>query len=170
MLFFLRGERGGSANMFFFLPSHCAFGARSGIVHLHSLPRGKERSKKSELGKPSSQRFCLLTCVSIAQARPQNSCGALPFGNPRGVAALCKPLRCSASLRKARLEDFVQQNRSILSTAVSKMGQAGGGDSIACAFDNRFFWRLRDGTDVAFVGCRMAFCRIDGKKLLPFYV
>ena len=43
---------------FFSLPSHCAFGARSGIVCLHSLPCGKERSKKT----------------------PQR---ALPFGFPR---------------------------------------------------------------------------------------
>ena len=43
---------------FFSLRSHCAFGARSRMGGLHSLPCGKERSKKTELGKPSSQRFC----------------------------------------------------------------------------------------------------------------
>ena len=37
-------------------PCRCAGAVSAGGVH--SLPHGKERTKKTELGKPSSQRFC----------------------------------------------------------------------------------------------------------------
>ena len=67
-------------------PCRCAGAVSAGGVH--SLPHGKERTKKTELGKPSSQRFCSPAkhgrrASANAKLSPQR---ALPFGSPRCYA------------------------------------------------------------------------------------
>jgi hypothetical protein len=50
--------------------------------NVHSLPRGKERTKKSDFGKPKSQ-VCLFAVANIAQARAQTlRAKAFPLGTP----------------------------------------------------------------------------------------
>jgi hypothetical protein len=51
-------------------------------IYIHSLPRGKERTKKSDFGKPKSQ-VCLFAVANIAQARAQTlRAKAFPLGTP----------------------------------------------------------------------------------------
>jgi len=56
-------------NDFFSLRAHSFARALCG-GGVHSLPRGKERTKKTDFGKPKSQ-VCLFAGANIAQARAQ---------------------------------------------------------------------------------------------------
>ena len=58
------------SNSFSSLPSHCHFVARSGIVHLHSLPCGKERSKKTpQRALPFGFPWCWAEAIDISAPR-----------------------------------------------------------------------------------------------------
>ena len=100
--FFFGGGAGGEHMPYNFVPlrSHSHFVARSRFaVDVHSLALAKERTKKASGGYAPQPR------AAAGGAR--------------------KPLRCSASLRKARLEFFVRRKFSVLFGTASKTGLAG---------------------------------------------
>jgi hypothetical protein len=86
-------------------------------------------------------RYFVGVCTFLALAKkvPKKRAGASPLDPAPPQAARRKPLRCSASLRKARLEVLGKCKLAVLFGTASKTGWADGADSLSRASDNSFF-------------------------------